>query len=58
MAEDVSMEITSEENSRHIAQNVKCYFAMVVVMRGGDDCPNDGCSNILTDADEQQGIWD
>ena len=25
---------------------------------GGDDCPNDGCSNILTDADEQQGIWD
>jgi len=25
---------------------------------GGDDCPNDGCSEMLTDANEQQDLWD
>jgi len=25
---------------------------------GGDECPNNGCGEYLTDANEQQDIWD
>ena len=25
---------------------------------GGDECPNDGCNECLTDAEDQQDIWD